>query len=66
MFHHFNSGDIYSNFLLSRLKNQIPLKSVLMGMVVRAYEASQTTVLHMKRFNKTESLICSLFPEATF
>ena len=50
-------------------ENQIPLKPVIAGWGVGGgYAASQTTMLHMKRHNNTESPIfvisCSLFPKA--
>ena len=42
-------------FFFVFFENRIPLKSVLGG--GGAYAALQTTVLHMKRLNKTESPI---------
>ena len=48
---------------LGYFENRIPIKPAL-----GAYAASQTTVLHMKRLNQTESefrdFVCSLFPKA--
>ena len=64
--HHHSAGYIYFFWVHCArpgyFENQIPRKPVL-----GAYAASQTTVLHIKRFDQTEFLsfviLCVFFPK---